>query len=75
MKTADRTEVFFGRKKGGNDRALSEAEKEKIPQLRIFSPLRRKIGLKESAARQIAENVEETVKRRLGGIMKKAERL
>lgn len=74
MKTADRTEVFLDGKKVERSRPIRSGE-GKNPTIKDILTVAKKIGLKESAARQIAENVEETVKRRLGGIMKKAERL
>ncbi|MBR4489274.1 type II toxin-antitoxin system HipA family toxin [bacterium] len=59
----------------GGEHATTVAGEGKNPTIKDILTVAKKIGLKESAARQIAGNVEETVKRRLGGIMKKAERL
>ncbi|MBO4712098.1 type II toxin-antitoxin system HipA family toxin [bacterium] len=56
----------------GGEHATTVAGEGKNPTITDILTVAKKIGMKESHAKQIAENVKETVNERLGGIMKKS---
>ena len=56
----------------GGEHATTVAGEGKNPTITDILAVAKKIGMKESRAKQIAENVNEIVNERLGGIMKKS---
>ena len=56
----------------GGEHATTVAGEGKNPTIQDILAVAKKIGMKESRAKQIAENVNEIVNERLGGIMKKS---
>ena len=56
----------------GGEHATTIAGEGKNPTITDILAVAKKIGMKESHAKQIAENVKETVNERLGGIVKKS---